>query len=96
MTVRDVLPAATRAAVRPRCTAPAAGFGARLRPRRTVPAAGFGARLTVPPLPEPARIGRVSPSPVPTRPSFAPFAAAVPGALLIVLTLTDRAPRGRT
>ncbi|MYY03888.1 MULTISPECIES: hypothetical protein [unclassified Streptomyces] len=77
MTVREVLPAATRAAVRPRRTAPAAG-------------------LTTSLLFESARIGRVAPRPVPARPSSAPFAAAVPGVLPIVLTLTGRAPRGRT
>lgn len=69
-----------------------AGIHAAVRPWRTAPAA----RLTTPPLPESARIGRVAPRPVPARPSFAPFAAAVPGVLPIVLTLTDRAPRGRT
>ncbi|WLQ36064.1 hypothetical protein P8A18_22705 [Streptomyces castrisilvae] len=69
-----------------------AGIHTAVRPRRTAPAA----RLTTPPLPESARIGRVDPRPVPARPSLAPFTAAVPGALLTILTLTDRAPRGRT
>lgn len=59
---------------------------------RTASAAGFGARLTAPLLVESARTGRVTPRP-PL--SFAPFAAAVPGVLLIVLTVTDHVLRGR-